>query len=89
MKDGDARPKQSPKERGDRAVRMLLDRFDDYPQMYAACSAISPKLGISSETLLRWILQIQTDTRQRYGSNDGELSEIKNLKTNACDCRSR
>ena len=70
-------------------LRMLPDRFDDYPQMCAACIAISPKIGISLETLLRQIIQIQTCTRQRYGSTDGKLREIKKLKTNACDCKSR
>jgi len=42
-------PKQYPKEQYDRAARMLLDRLDDYPSMYAACSAIAPKLGIGAE----------------------------------------
>jgi transposase-like protein len=47
-------PKRYPKEQRDRAVRMLLDRLDDYPSMYAACNAIGPKLGIGPETLRRW-----------------------------------
>jgi transposase-like protein len=57
-------PKQYPKEQKDRAVRMLLDRLDDYPSMYAACNAIGSKLGIGSETLRRWTLQVQIDTQR-------------------------
>jgi len=73
-------PKQYPKEQHDRAVRMLLDRLDDYPSMYTACNAIAPKLGIGAESLRRWTLQAQIDSSQRQGSTSDELTEIKALK---------
>ena len=73
-------PKQYPKEPSDRAVRMLLDRLDDYPSMYAACNAIAPKLGVGPETLRRWGLQVQVDSGERSGPTSDELTEIKRLK---------
>jgi len=39
-------PKQYPKEQRDRAVPLLLERLDDYPTMYAACKAITPKWSV-------------------------------------------
>ena len=78
-------PKQYPKEQKDRAVRMLLDRLDDYPSMYAACNAIGPKLGIGSETLRRWTLQAQIDTGGRHGPTSDERAEIKTLKSKVRD----
>jgi transposase-like protein len=85
VKDDGAMPKQYPKEQKDRAIRMLLDRLDDYPSMYAACNAIGPKLGIGSETLRRWTLQAQIDTGQRSGPTSAELAEIKTLKSKVRD----
>jgi len=78
-------PKQYPKEQRDRAVRMLLDRLDDYPSMYAACNAIAPKLGIGPETLRRWTLQVQIDTGGRHGPTSDERAEIKTLKSKVRD----
>ena len=78
-------PKQYPKDQKDRAVRMLLDRLDEYPSMYAACNAIGPKLGIGSETLRRWTLQSQIDSGERNGPTSGELAEIKTLKNKVRD----
>ena len=81
-------PKLYPKDQRDRAVRMLLDRLDYYPSMFAACNAIGPKLGIGSETLRRWLTQAQTDTGQRHGPTSDELVEIKKLKSKVRDRRS-
>jgi len=78
-------PKQYPKEQRDRAVRMLLDRLDDYPSMYAACNAIAPKLGIGPETLRRWGQPAQVDSGQRSGPTSDELMEIKKLKNKIRD----
>jgi len=82
-----AMPKQYPKEQRDRAIRMLLDRLDDYPSMYAACNAIAPKLGIGPETLRRWGLQAQVDSGQRSGPTSDELAEIKALRGKVRDLR--
>ena len=81
-------PSNIGKEQKDRAVRMLLDRLDDYPSMYAACNAIGPKLGIGSETLRRWTLQVQIDTGGRHGPTSAELAEIKTLKSKVRERRS-
>ena len=46
-------PRKYPKVQLDRAMRMVLDRIDGYPPLYAACEAIVPKLGVGSESLRR------------------------------------
>jgi transposase len=73
-------PKRYPKDQRDRAVRMVLDRLDEYPSLYAACGAIAPKLGVGSESLRRWTLQSQIDSGERSGPTSDELVEIKALK---------
>jgi len=42
VKDDGAMPKKYPKDQKDRAVRMLVERLDDYPSIYAARNAIGP-----------------------------------------------
>lgn len=73
-------PKRYPKDQRDRAVRMVLDRLDEYPSLYATCGAIAPKLGVGSESLRRWTLQSQIDLGERSGPTSDELEEIKALK---------
>lgn len=85
MKDDGLMPKQYPKDQCDRAVRMVLDRLDDYPSLYSACESIAPKLGIGSETLRRWTVQAQVDSGQRVGPTSDELAEIKTLKSKVRD----
>jgi len=78
-------PKRYPKDQRDRAVRMVLDRLDEYPSLYAACEAIAPKLGVGSESLRRWTLQAQIDSGQRSGATSHEMVEIKALKNKVRD----
>ena len=58
-------PKKFPPEVRDRAVRMTLDRLSDYPTVYAACSALAPKLNVGVETLRKWVVQVLTPTENR------------------------
>jgi len=50
-------PKKYPAEVHDRAVRMALDRLNDYPSVWAACQALAPKLDVGAERLRKWIVQ--------------------------------
>lgn len=73
-------PKKFPPEVRDRAVRMTLDRLSDYPTVYAACSALAPKLNVGVETLRKWVVQAQVDAGTKVGPTSSELEEIKKLK---------
>ena len=66
-------------------MRVVLDRLDEYPSLYAACEAIAPKLGVGSESLRRRTLQSQIDSGQRSGPTSDELAEIKSLKSKVRD----
>ena len=56
-------PKRYPKDQRDRAVRMVLDRLDEYPSLYAACESIAPKLVVGSESLRRWTLHVNCNLK--------------------------
>jgi transposase len=80
-------PKKYPAEVHDRAVRMALDRLNDYPSVWAACQALAPKLDVGAETLRKWIVQAQVDAGERVGPTTEELDEIKKLKSEVRDLK--
>ena len=80
-------PEKYPAEVHDRAVRMALDRLNDYPSMWAACQTLAPKLNIGAETLRKWIVQAQVDASDRVGPTSQELDEIRKLKAEVANLR--
>lgn len=80
-------PKKFPVEVRDRAVRMTLDRLSEYPSVFAACTALAPKLNVGVETLRKWVVQAQIDTGVQTGPSTVELEEIKKLKSENRDLR--
>ena len=64
-----ARPSRYPLELRRRAVRMVAEVRDDYPNETAALQAVADKLGIGSrETLRNWVKQHEIDAGQRPGT---------------------
>ena len=60
-------PKKYPDEVREGAVRMALDRLNEYPTPYAACQALAPQLNVGVETLQKWVIQAQVDAGTRRG----------------------
>ena len=59
-------------EQRERAVKMVLDHLDEYRSVYAACVAISPKVGVGVVSLRRWVVQAHVDGAQRPGATSAE-----------------
>ena len=78
-------PRKYPKELHERSVRMMLDRLPEYASPWACAQALSPKLGVGSETLRKWLVQAQVDTGERVGPTSAELAEIRALKAQVRD----
>jgi transposase len=72
--------KHYPVEQRERAVKMVLDHLDEYRSVYAACQAISPKVGIGAESLRRWVRQAQVDAQQSPGVTTAEQQRVKELE---------
>ncbi len=73
-------PKRYPVEQRERVTRMVIDRLDDYPSVWAAAKVLAPKLDIGAETLRKWVVQAQVDKGDRSGPTSEELAEIKRLR---------
>ena len=76
-----ARPSGYPPELRRRAVRMVAEVRDDYPNETAALQAVADKLDIGSrETLRNWVKQYEIDAGQRPGTTTEESAQLKALK---------
>jgi len=69
-----------PQELRERAVRLVLEHGGDYPSEWAAIESISAKLGMTKETLRRWVRRAQVDGGLRSGVTTLERERIRELE---------
>lgn len=63
-----------------KAVRLVLDHRSEYDSEWAAMTAVSSRLGMTAETLSKWVRQHQIDPGDRAGVSSDENREIRELK---------
>ena len=64
----------------ERAVRMYFDHRPEYPSEWAAMTAIAGMLGMTPETLRKWVRRSQRDAGQRPGLTTSERERVKDLE---------
>jgi transposase len=55
-----------------KAVRLVREHAGDYPTQWAAIRAVSGRLGMSAETLRKWIRQVEVDESKVAGVTSAE-----------------
>ena len=63
-----------------KAIRLVREHAGDYPAEYAAITAVAGRLGMSAETLRKWIRQAAVDEGQAPGVTTEASKEIRALK---------
>src|SRR5579859_7053358 len=63
-----------------KAIRLVREHAGDYPTEWAAIAAVSSRLGMSAETLRKWIRQAEVDEGKAPGVSRGESAEIRELR---------
>lgn len=63
-----------------RAVRLVRDHCSDYDSEWAAVKAISARLGMTAETLRKWVRQAEIDAGEAPGVSSEEKRELRELR---------
>jgi transposase len=68
-------------------MRLVAEAKPEHDTEWAAITSVAHKLGVSSETLRKWIRQIEVDTGQRPGMTTEESGELKRLRRENAELR--
>jgi transposase len=71
----------------ERAVRMVFEAKDQYPSQWAAIESIAGKIGCTTETLRRWVRQVERDQGLREGLSTAEQDRVKALEREVRELR--
>jgi len=63
-----------------KAVRLVVDHVEEYASEWACITAVSTRLGVSTETLRRWVIQERVDAGEREGVPTDTARELRELK---------
>ena|ERR1019366_3901341 len=69
-----------PAEVRERAVRMVFEHEGEHGSQWAAISSIAAKLGMTPETLRKWVRRAETDEGLRPGLTTTERERLKTLE---------
>src|SRR3954468_21543411 len=78
--------KFSPEQRA-RAVRLVAEGRSAYSSEWAAIESVAQKLGVTAETLRKWVRRAEVDGGQRPGTTTEESAELKRLKRENAELR--
>lgn len=73
-------PSRYDRETKAKAVRLVRDHVADYDSEWAAISAVSGRLGMSAETLRKWVRRAEVDAGEVPGVSTVSALEIRELK---------
>jgi transposase len=64
----------------ERAVALVLENQSDYGSQWEAIVSIAAKVGVSAESLRRWVRQAETDAGRRSGTTSADGERIRLLQ---------
>lgn len=76
-----------PREVRERAVRLVFDHEDEYDSQWAAIMSVAAKLGMTPETLRKWVRQAETDEGRRPGTTTEERERVRELEREVKELR--
>jgi transposase len=82
-----ARGMKYPREVRERAVRRVLEHHPDRGTQWAAIKSVSGKLGMSPETLRKWVRQAEIDGGTREGITTAETQRVRDLEDEVRELR--
>jgi transposase len=75
-----ARSLRHPREVRERAVALVLETQSDDGSQWEAIVSVAGKVGVSGESLRRWVRQAEVDAGQRAGTSSGDVEALRDLR---------
>lgn len=69
-----------PPELRERAIRLVREHRAEHPSEWAAIQSVAGKLGVTAETLRKWLRREEVDQQQRPGVTSGERERTRELE---------
>ena len=74
------RSSRHPREVRERAVALVLESQLDYGSQWEAIVSVAGKVGVSSESLRRWVRQAEIDAGRRSGTTSADAEALRELR---------
>lgn len=75
-----ARSSRHPREVRERAVALVLESQSDYGSQWEAIVSVAGKVGVSGESLRRWVGQAEVDAGHRAGMSSADAEALRELR---------
>jgi transposase len=82
-----ARSSRHPREVRERAVALVFEQVEQYGSQWEAITSIAGKVGVSAESLRRWVRQAETDAGARPGVSSAESERVRALEREVRELR--
>ncbi len=69
-----------PPELRERAIRLVREHRDEHSSEWAAIQSVAGKLGMTAETLRKWLRRDEVDRHDRPGVTGSERERIRELE---------
>jgi transposase len=70
-----------------RAVRLVAAARPEHQTEWAAMTSVAAKLGVSAETVRKWVRRAEVDAGARPGVTSEESAELKRLRRENAELR--
>ena len=74
------RSSRHPREVRERAVALVLESQSDYGSQWEAIVSVAEKVGVSGESLRRWVRQAEVDAGHRVGTSSADAEVLRELR---------
>jgi transposase len=64
----------------ERAVALVLESQSDYGSQWEAIVSVAGKVGVSGESLRRWVRQAEVDAGHRAGVSSADAEALRELR---------